>query len=325
MRAEIAENQQDSSLALIWHLFQHRASLGDENPSETTLDTLMAPLDSNPGTAFQSAKRGAGVGLSIYIGQFSDASNLDYFQNRYYNPAQGQFLTEDPVFLGNSSQQNLKDPQSLNSYSYAEDNPITSKDPTGLLTQAQNTTLSNIKSELLGIESVLSSGNVSSSQLSSFGQEIGSASAAVTSISHGGNATLSPAYVWTPSVSTNVTPITPNQTNGVLPVAGGNSLQGVNTALAVVTLPVDPEDVVGSVGADLIETNGLKFTAEYYNDLREGGFPAPGLIAKEIIEAAGESVPDTANIQASNFVVYEYAGWRVVVDPVTNFVQHLGR
>jgi hypothetical protein len=32
---------------------------------------------------------------------------------RYYNGAQGQFTSEDPVFWG---QQNLGDPQSLNAY-----------------------------------------------------------------------------------------------------------------------------------------------------------------------------------------------------------------
>ena len=51
---------------------------------------------------------------------------------RYYSSAQGQFLSEDPVFLGNPSQQNLQDPQSLNSYSYANDNPIVKSDPNGL-------------------------------------------------------------------------------------------------------------------------------------------------------------------------------------------------
>jgi hypothetical protein len=48
---------------------------------------------------------------------------------RYYNGVQGQFISEDPVFLG--GQQNLQDPQSLNAYSYSEDNPIIKEDPTG--------------------------------------------------------------------------------------------------------------------------------------------------------------------------------------------------
>src|SRR5712675_3791334 len=50
-------------------------------------------------------------------------------QARYYDGSKGEFLSEDPVFW--SAQQNLADPQSLNSYSYANDNPITKSDPTG--------------------------------------------------------------------------------------------------------------------------------------------------------------------------------------------------
>jgi RHS repeat-associated protein len=64
-----------------------------------------------------------------YIGQFSDASGLSYLNARYYNGAQGQFITEDPVFLGGHP--NLQDPQSLNAYSYSEDNPIVREDPMG--------------------------------------------------------------------------------------------------------------------------------------------------------------------------------------------------
>ena len=44
-----------------------------------------------------------------YIGQYSDTgSGLDYLQARYYNPQQGQFLSEDPVFWENPKAQNLR-------------------------------------------------------------------------------------------------------------------------------------------------------------------------------------------------------------------------
>lgn len=66
-----------------------------------------------------------------YIGQFTDsATALNYLNARYQDGARGQFLSEDPVFW--SQNQNLSDPQSLNSYSYANDNPITKSDPNGL-------------------------------------------------------------------------------------------------------------------------------------------------------------------------------------------------
>ena len=54
-----------------------------------------------------------------------------FLNARYYNSAQGQFLSEDPVFLGDPKSQVLTDPQSLNSYSYANDNPIVKSDPSG--------------------------------------------------------------------------------------------------------------------------------------------------------------------------------------------------
>ena len=79
-----------------------------------------------------------------YIGQYSDTgTGLSYLNARYYNPQQGQFLSQDPAFLalGNPDQvkqlasqnqrQLLSDPQQLNSYGYARDNPIVNKDPSG--------------------------------------------------------------------------------------------------------------------------------------------------------------------------------------------------
>src|SRR5216683_1244288 len=52
-------------------------------------------------------------------------------QARYYDGSKGEFLSEDPVFLGDPRQQVLTDPQSLNSYSYGNNNPITKSDPSG--------------------------------------------------------------------------------------------------------------------------------------------------------------------------------------------------
>jgi len=67
-----------------------------------------------------------------YIGQeYDSATSLSYLQARYYNGTQGQFISEDPVFVSSPQNQTLIDPQSLNSYSYADNNPIRNKDPTG--------------------------------------------------------------------------------------------------------------------------------------------------------------------------------------------------
>jgi RHS repeat-associated protein len=67
-----------------------------------------------------------------YIGQFSDAqTNLNYLMSRYYDGQRGQFVSQDPVFWEDPKGQDLRNPQSLNSYSYANDNPITGKDTDG--------------------------------------------------------------------------------------------------------------------------------------------------------------------------------------------------
>ena len=67
-----------------------------------------------------------------YIGQQYDGSTgLNYLQARYQSPTRAQFISEDPIFLGTPSQQTLTNPQTLNSYSYGIDNPVTLADPTG--------------------------------------------------------------------------------------------------------------------------------------------------------------------------------------------------
>jgi RHS repeat-associated protein len=59
----------------------------------------------------------------------------DLLNARYYSPSQGQFISQDPVFweigLTRDGVNAMSDPQALNSYGYASDNPITNKDPNG--------------------------------------------------------------------------------------------------------------------------------------------------------------------------------------------------
>lgn len=69
-----------------------------------------------------------------FIGQEYDAgTELNYLNARYYDAKRGQFISQDPMFW-NPTPELLADPQQLNSYSYARNNPITASDPSGLLT-----------------------------------------------------------------------------------------------------------------------------------------------------------------------------------------------
>lgn len=73
---------------------------------------------------------------SKYLGEkYDQESGYSYLNARYYDGGRGQFLSQDPVFLGigvdSRTAQALQDPQLMNSYSYARNNPIVYKDPNG--------------------------------------------------------------------------------------------------------------------------------------------------------------------------------------------------
>ena len=148
-----------SSLDLMWRAFERTKSNGIEMATKTSRGLLSpywvanysSPLsiweggegvvpsgnlaqwfDYAPyGSLIASTKTGSTTAAREFIGQFADASGLSYLNARYYNGNQGQFTSQDPMFLGSPAGQNLGDPQSLNSYSYSDDNPITKEDPTG--------------------------------------------------------------------------------------------------------------------------------------------------------------------------------------------------
>ena len=62
-----------------------------------------------------------------FLNQPADtATGLTYDGARAYDPVTGQFISPDPIL-------NPGDPQDLNPYAYAQDNPVTNSDPTGLL------------------------------------------------------------------------------------------------------------------------------------------------------------------------------------------------
>jgi RHS repeat-associated protein len=58
-----------------------------------------------------------------FTGQYQDATGLDYYNARYYDPAVGRFISADTV-EGNGS--------GMDPYAYVDGNPETKNDPTGL-------------------------------------------------------------------------------------------------------------------------------------------------------------------------------------------------
>ncbi|MDQ5950557.1 MAG: hypothetical protein QG585_499, partial [Patescibacteria group bacterium] len=74
--------------------------------------------------------------------EFDDSTGLNYLNARYYNSKSGQFISQDPAFLdiGASTfekryniklEHHLANPQALNSYSYALNNPVKYEDSEG--------------------------------------------------------------------------------------------------------------------------------------------------------------------------------------------------
>lgn len=126
-------------------------TLGGSNVITDTAGTIVETLDYYPyGAARMDNKIGSyGGEKRKFIGQeYDGGTQLSYLNARYYNGVQGQFISEDPVFLAIGSPKLnqlmnghlgdiLSDPQILNAYSYARDNPISREDPSGLLTASQ--------------------------------------------------------------------------------------------------------------------------------------------------------------------------------------------
>ncbi|MBI2612527.1 VCBS repeat-containing protein [Candidatus Kaiserbacteria bacterium] len=124
----------------------HPDHLGSTNIVSNANNTaVMQTLDYYP---YGSTRIDSGTDISNreFIGQFFDeGSGLSYLNARYYDGERGQFLSQDPLHLaigtpnierlmGKPARTLLANPQLLNSYSYAGDNPISNSDPSGLLT-----------------------------------------------------------------------------------------------------------------------------------------------------------------------------------------------
>jgi RHS repeat-associated protein len=125
--------------------FAHLDHLGSTRAVTGNLGQLLQSTDYHP---FGSEKTNvASTSLqqfNRYISQDFDAeSAFSYLNARYYDGQRGQFINQDPSFqaLGDSGKIKeltqlslgdvLRDPQNLNSYAYARNNPIINKDPSG--------------------------------------------------------------------------------------------------------------------------------------------------------------------------------------------------
>jgi RHS repeat-associated protein len=109
----------------------------DKSGNQTQLATYypFGAKRNNETSSIFTEKRG-------FVGQYEDeATSLSYLNARYYDGTRGQFLSQDPLanaigtgdkVYGRALASLLASPQELNTYSYAQGNPINKSDPTGL-------------------------------------------------------------------------------------------------------------------------------------------------------------------------------------------------
>jgi RHS repeat-associated protein len=118
MNVGVDANQNDT-LYTIWSAFCVASGKREEDP----LSVMWRAYRDGKSCTESREIWSSGVGEHIFIGQYADdQTSLDYLNARYYDGSRGQFLSEDQV---------LSDPQSLNTYSYSDDDPVTKSDPSG--------------------------------------------------------------------------------------------------------------------------------------------------------------------------------------------------
>jgi RHS repeat-associated protein len=92
----------------------------------------------HPGIGFVNSNIATGLDVCLYdrargsrsTGKERDQeTGLDYMEARYYGSSMGRMMSPDPVFI---SIDRIRDPQGLNLYAYARNNPLSITDPTGL-------------------------------------------------------------------------------------------------------------------------------------------------------------------------------------------------
>ncbi|MGA2664039.1 MAG: RHS repeat-associated core domain-containing protein [Nitrososphaerales archaeon] len=119
-----ADGMQVASVTSSTVLFFHEDELGSTRLTSGSGGASVFSSDYMP----YGVQYGASGSQSyMYVGMLYDSATGLYYDNaRFYDPTTGRFLTEDP------SGGDASDPQSLNGYTYARDDPLAIVDPTGM-------------------------------------------------------------------------------------------------------------------------------------------------------------------------------------------------
>ena len=100
----------------------HQDSLDSTSVLSSSTGALVSSIKYIP---FGATRSGSVSTDKKFTGQRLDGTGLYYYNARYYDPTIGRFVSPDSVG------QKLSSPQTLNRYSYVQNNPLKYTDPTG--------------------------------------------------------------------------------------------------------------------------------------------------------------------------------------------------
>ncbi|WP_205711069.1 RHS repeat-associated core domain-containing protein [Isoptericola sp. BMS4] len=104
---------------------------GTASMSVTNVSAQISRRYQTPFGESRGAVPGSWSGDHGFLDKPADATGLTAVGARYYDPTLGRFISVDPVM-------DLTDPQQWHGYAYANNNPVTWSDPTGLRPEAGN-------------------------------------------------------------------------------------------------------------------------------------------------------------------------------------------
>ncbi|MCC7522670.1 hypothetical protein IT407_02635 [Candidatus Uhrbacteria bacterium] len=112
-------------------LFSHPDHLSGGSIITNSLNQVEQFLDYTPyGSVYLDQRVGAWSEQRQFTGhEYDSGTKYNYMKARYYEPGVKRFLSVDPAFLELSFK--IEDPQSMNSYAYARNSPLTYVDPNG--------------------------------------------------------------------------------------------------------------------------------------------------------------------------------------------------
>ena len=200
-----------------------------------------------------------------YTGKLVDLTGLYYYGARFYDPSIDRFVTED------TSTGSLEDPQSLDRYVYARDDPEAITDPTGhgwwsSLTSAVSNGANTLASDAtsVGQDIVSAASNPENQAIAlTVGVDALAVGAVALDVGTGGLATTLPSAAIGAAISTTMYTVT---SGGHATLSGALESAGTGAVLGAATAGMG--ELFGGAGA--IEESAISMTPQEIGDVGEG-------------------------------------------------------